>query len=331
MISKVLWYNKNMHKRVFKDGFTLIELSFAIAFIAILSLAIMLIINDTISSYRRGITLNQINTAGMDLVKDMRAAIRGSSSESASMDCKFRYSGVATAEKQCTDDDGYNFISIVRTATVKVGGKSIGDDVPVFGALCTGGYSYIWNSGYFFNSGDYEVVGVSKAVLSYKLNEKDETITGKLLKIPDDSRDVCVSQVIGSNPSNYLMKRIGNTEGRDASNVFDIRGYSALSEKPIDVLGYDVDDGTETGMENNLAIYDLDVAKPATATTTMTNSMNDLFYSISFILGTIQGGINVKSVGNFCATPADYEVENFDYCAINKFNFAAQATGGKLE
>jgi hypothetical protein len=38
----------------------------------------------------------------------------------------------------------------------------------------------------------------------------------------------------------------------------------------------------------------------------------------------------VEASGNFCATPEGYNesVENLDYCAINKFNFAALETGG---
>ena len=72
-----------------------------------------------------------------------------------------------------------------------------------------------------------------------------------------------------------------------------------------------------------LAIYDLYVSTPAESV-----AKNNLFYSVSFILGTIQGGINITKSGNFCATPDDYGIENFDYCAINKFNFAAQAVGG---
>ena len=42
----------------------------------------------------------------------------------------------------------------------------------------------------------------------------------------------------------------------------------------------------------------------------------------------MQGGINVTAAGNFCAAPNDYgNDQNFDYCSINKFNFAARATG----
>ena len=60
-----------MRKLGIKKGFTLVELSLSIAFIAILSITVALIINDAISTYRRGLTLNQINTVGMDLVDDM--------------------------------------------------------------------------------------------------------------------------------------------------------------------------------------------------------------------------------------------------------------------
>ena len=100
---------------------------------------------------------------------------------------------------------------------------------------------------------------------------------------------------------------------------FDITSYGPVEETPIDILSNrETGEGDSEGsVGNNLAIYDLASATPAES-----SAGNSLFYSVSFILGTIQGGINVKASGNFCATPADYELENFDYCAINKFNFA---------
>ena len=64
---------KNSEK---KEGFTLIELSLSIAFISVLSLAVALIITNSISAYHRGLVLNQINTTGMELVDDMRAAVQ---------------------------------------------------------------------------------------------------------------------------------------------------------------------------------------------------------------------------------------------------------------
>jgi hypothetical protein len=53
-----------------------------------------------------------------------------------------------------------------------------------------------------------------------------------------------------------------------------------------------------------------------------------LFYAGSFILGTTTGGPNIKSNNGNCAVPGDVVYSNFDYCAINKFSFAAQANGG---
>ena len=73
---------------------------------------------------------------------------------------------------------------------------------------------------------------------------------------------------------------------------------------------------------NKLVLYDLAVAVPA-----INNAGNSAFYSVSFILGTVDGGINVMSSGNFCKAPEESN-SNFNYCAINKFNFAAQANGG---
>ena len=73
--------------RSLKKGFTLVELSLSLAFIGILSITIVLIINNAITTYRRGLTLNQINTVGMDLVDDMRATIQNSPANSMKEKC----------------------------------------------------------------------------------------------------------------------------------------------------------------------------------------------------------------------------------------------------
>ena len=64
-----------------RRGFTLVELSLSLVFISILSLTIVLMINNAVESYQRGVTLNQINTVGMDLVDDIRTAVQNSSPE----------------------------------------------------------------------------------------------------------------------------------------------------------------------------------------------------------------------------------------------------------
>ena len=298
-------------------GFTLVELSFSLAFIAILSIIVVLIISNSISAYHRGLTLNQLNTTGMDLVDNLRTAVQGSPATSAQAECASVYSDPNVAQK-CANYHGLGFVVIKRKTEVKVSGNSIGD-APVYGAFCTGEYSYLWNSGYFFSKDRGDNVEVNKVgALSLKYTIKDSTESGtstaenfKLLKVRDTERTVCkiASGVkVDSVDSNKY-------EPDDMPNVIDISSMG-LEEAPVDVLAGN----------NNLAIYDLDAAPPAEVI-----NVNDMFYTVSFVLGTVQGGINVMAQGNYCAAPEDFNnaaVENFDYCAINKFNFAAQAVGG---
>ncbi len=321
-----IWYNyKHMRNSKVLSGFTLIELSLSIVFISILSIAVVVIVMNAISSYHRGVILNQINTTGMEIVDDMRASIQNSSALSVKSECGSVYAeGVAADSvlKNCENDAGRNFVFAMKTMSVQVGNRTM-SNVPVYGAICTGNYSYIWNSGYLFSdSKDVKVEGkwtktekdAMKAKLTYRRVKSDgvtvekTTASGsKLLKVHDEARAVCIAAA----GVDYV------TGAGRANNNFDISSdaYDVVDEAPIDVL-----EGSTA-----VALYDLSTSVPAEST-----SVNNMFYNISFILGTISGGINVMSTGDFCTTPGDLangSIENFDYCAINKFNFAVQASG----
>ena len=296
-------------------GFTMVELSLSIAFIAILSIIVVVIISNAVSAYHRGLTLNQLNTAGMDVVEEMRKTVQSSPARSTKSECTAIYND-SSKVKKCENDSGLSFVYIERYADVKIGSNT--QNVPVFGAFCTGSYSYIWNSGYFFND-EYRMDGAIRkeniAVLKYTKagNASNvQTVSNfKLLKVQDESRAVCKTAA-GQN-GDYLLNN-ANSAWKTIKNEFNITS-TPIEEDPIDLL-----EGN-----NNLAIYNLTTSLPAESG----NSQN-MFYAVSFILGTLQGGVNVKAAGNYCATPEDFDssIENFDYCAINKFNFAAQATGG---
>ncbi|MBQ1387571.1 hypothetical protein IIY68_02160 [Candidatus Saccharibacteria bacterium] len=290
-----------------KKGFTLVELSLSIAFIAILSITIALIINDAISTYRRGLTLNQINTVGMDLVDDMRAAIQNSPAKVVAEICDEVFKGNGSQEtsqrNNCKSDGGRKFVSIVKASTnsdkVKIKGEEK-EGVPLYGAFCTGAYSYVWNSGYLFTEDNSSL---ERASLSYKYDGTEENPNDfRLIKVRDENRKVC---------------RSGLVEGDSKYDEFGTNQFEVgeITEEPVVLLSGSGDTA------NALALYDLSVPAPAA------DGVNAAFYAVSFILGTVQGGINVMSSGNFCATPDEYD-SNFDYCAINKFNFAAQANGG---
>ena len=286
-----------------KKGFTLVELSLSIAFIAILSITIALIINDAISTYRRGITLNQINTVGMDLVDDIRMAVQNSPVTKLIDICQKRYSNVAERNKCLKNGAKESMLVTTYANEVKLRGKESNPmrNVPISGAFCTGSYSYIWNSGYLFSDdvANKSDLNSKLATLTYGSTTRDNF---RLLKVRDKERDVCLSVL---SDTSY-----GRASGKESNFTIS----SAIPDEEAILL--------ENNDNNSLALYDLSAAVPAS------NDLNAMFYSMSFILGTVQGGINVMSNGNFCTAPEGFN-SNFDYCAINKFNFAAQANGRK--
>lgn len=288
-----------MREAGIKEGFTLVELSLSIAFIAILSITVVLIINDAISTYQRGLTLSQINTVGMDLVDDMRSALQNSPAEKVVEICEGLYGDNSAQENACKNDGGRKFVSVQKFANnsnkIKVKGKDT-VNVPIYGAFCTGAYSYVWNSGYLYTKDNS---GVARARLSYEYEGANYTIENfRLVKVSDESRSVC-KNALGS--------------GKYSASVSSDFSAEEAKEEPVVLL--DDDDS------NTLALYGLYAPAPAE------NGAKTMFYSVSFVLGTVRGGINVMSGGNFCATPGEYD-SDFDYCAINKFNFAVQANGG---
>lgn len=308
-----------MLKRSSKTGFTLVELSFSIAFISILSLTLVAIIMHMTSTYQHGIALKQINTTGSDLADDLRAAIADSSAKNLTDLCGTYYVDNSTASNDCMNDGAYSFTYLVRMQNVTIAPGTASEkkinSTPVFGAFCSGSYSYIWNSGYLLDSKNYQVTNVRPATLTYyDINGEQRYIDNfRLLKIVDPSRAVCVSSVNKINNNKYTQLN-GIINSLDSDFVIKKDEFGYITEDPIDVLA--------SSGSNELALYDLSIQKPAQDTTT-----RNIFYSGSFILATILGGINIKASGNYCATPSEYLIEYFDYCAINKFNFAIRASG----
>lgn len=336
-----------MRKNTSREGFTLVELSLAMVFIAMLSLSIVLIITNTISSYRRGVTLTQVNSTGSEIIDDIRVAIQNSSADPLEEMCSTYYQNVKAgdggkdAKEKCAKGNfpAQNFVNIVKTGTVKIKDEVL-NNVPLFGAFCTGSYSYIWNSGYFYmdeaevsydgkkltKSEDSSFISAAEktyfdtanqwkgtARVWYKNSQgKGVDVAGfRLLKIQDENRKICVAKSKGGHADQY--DPFGEKNDM-ATNVFDITYDDPVTEDPAEVLS--------NNEFNGLALYSFTVDRPAENDTS-----TNLFYSISFILGTTQGGPNIKASGKSCMMPEDLETADLDYCAINKFSFAVQASG----
>ena len=315
-----------MARRSRHKGFTLIEISLSLVFVTILALAITLIISNTIGAYQRGLTLNQVNTVGMALADDFRAALQNSSAKTLTSTCAIVYKS-PTERANCEADEAFYFVTVTKYASMNIkknGGTSKNySHVPIYGAFCTGSYSYIWNTGYFDSpDAEFSVKSNGWAKLVYKKDDGSlETIGGgaksfKLLKVRDTTRAVCIAAINPNYDSTETESRKYELPDGGISNVFDISkiGDGTLLEAPEYLISDNID--------GKLALYELSITRPA-----LSVEDNSLFYAGSFILGTVGGGIDIMAKGKTCAAPNDYDVENFDYCAINKFNFAVQASG----
>lgn len=287
-----------------KKGFTLIELSISMLFIGLLSLAVVLIISNTISSYQRGLVLNRVNSTGTSLADDMRESIQSSSARSLLSNCNILVTD--SARQACYNDNAYYFVSVTK--------YSDNDSaLPIWGAFCTGTYTYLWNTGYFENANN--TIAGQRIRIVYR--EGNNTVIYKdsnnnsdfrLIKIKDDTRSFCKVKM----DSNNEIYGISNNKLNSEFNVGTI-GNGAIGEV-VDLLPND--------SGNDLVLYDLSVAKPA-----ISLLGDNVFYTISFILGTSSGNADIKASGNYCGTPEGGK-ETSDYCAINKFSFSVQVNGG---
>lgn len=348
MILKWLCYNKSMLGKYSKKGFTLVELSLSMLFVGILSLAIVLIINNTVVAYQRGLTLGRINTVGSDLVDDMRSSVQSSSARGLMSSCYMAIYGEdgralnGEERAKCANDNARNFVSVTKTTkTLKINGVEVDDEVPIYGAFCTGSYSYVWNSGYYWAENatfdekdtwawvDYTDYSEEDSVLVRIGQSEDQRF--RLIKLYDARRLVCAAAGIKND----------GTGTRDTYAIVDMSNVFRVSSLSYGVIRLDdgavIEKNSENIMEvktstidllpadrgNDLAIYDLSIAKPAISTTG-----DNVFYSATFILGTVHNGVNIAVNGSACATPNDYDGGNYNYCAINKFNFAMQVNGG---
>lgn len=134
-----------------KHGFTLVELSLAIVFIAILLMTIAIATVHITAVYRKGMTIKNVNSVGRDLIDDFKRTISGS-----------KWGECEAAGERCW---------------IKKEVSDSGKDL--HGAFCTGDYSYIWNTGYAIKEGDGSRI---------KLKDNTNFI---LVKVSDSASDFC--------------------------------------------------------------------------------------------------------------------------------------------
>ena len=306
-----------------KHGFTLIELSFAIAFISVLVITVTLITNEIISLYRKGYAIKTINQVGSDLIEDVVDSIQASPPAKISAFCD-RYPSGSVSRTNCESNGGsFSVYQQYYTDVIITSGKQDNKKtVPLGGVFCTGKYTYIWNTGYLFGdqyrSEDGSPLSSRALRVKYKVGDTEGTAPSdfKLIKFEDPTRSTCAwniystdDSIVYPSPSEYLSPRQISGE---SSVAYGFEIPINLNEAPVELL---------SKSDASLAIYDFVIFPPAQYDVT-----NKLFFSGSFILGTINGGVNIMTSSNYCESPNTFN-SDFSYCAINKFNFGTQASG----
>ena len=286
-------------KNISKKGFTLVELSLAITFISVLLLTIGFLTIHITSIYQKGLAMKAVNATAKELIDDISRSISSAPIHSADSLCLEKYAGGANpsaAYLDCVKDNARKLVYQQRYGSVSIKNSKDATHVPTNGVFCTGRYSYIWNTAYVLNSDDYQNKG-DYVHFRGSLNGDNNY---RLKKVTDFGRKLCLDHM---EPDRYFY---------DNSAEYNIANPTA-----IELLD---------NSENDLALYDFTIFKPSIHWLT-----NSAFYSGTFVLATIRGGIDINSVGNYCSDPPDNLNTDFAYCAVNKFNFSMQAAGNNKE
>lgn len=196
------------------------------------------------------------------------------------------------------NDKNFQYTFTEKIDNVDVGGSD--KEVQTYGAFCTGTHSYIWNTGYALKlPKDVENENKRAVFIERKGDDRSADVSHedfRLARVSDPSREVCIRHA----------ERIDTT----SENIFDAEKSSNF----VEIL---------SPSENDLVFYNFTMYRPA-----YHGGTGHALFAGSFILGTVAGTIDITLSGDFCTDKPGNFTTDFTYCSVNKFNFAARATGG---
>ena len=167
--------------------------------------------------------------------------------------------------------------------------KKRSDGTQAYGIFCTGSKVYVWNTAPTLKELDDGTTTDAISIIS--------SYAGAVAKYPRFAKvdisgfDACASDSTGELNEKQLISN----------------DYEELISKT----------------DSDLALYDF-VVQPAVSS----KKTGHAFYSISFVLATRSGGVNIMSNGDFCKgeneTSSEFSKIGLEYCAVNKFDIVVQ-------
>ncbi len=190
-----------MNQSTRNSGFTLIELMLSMTFVSVLLLTIALTIIQMSTTYNRGMTMKEVNQTARDISDDLRRTVGGSS--------VFEVAA-----------NGNNTNSYV---VAKRGDKAVG------GRLCTGTYSYIWNTAF----------GIEQNYTPEITKIVDTPTAVGLYKVPDTDKRYCA--VVGANMAYPNISQADSQRGEELLKTGDrslgLQDFSVISSDSAQDLG----------------------------------------------------------------------------------------------
>ena len=283
-----------------RKGFTIVELTLAMAFVGILLISIAVLVIRVTAIYQHGLAIRAVSSGGRQLIDDLSRSI----SASPIVDVAYipsRDDEITANITKKQERFTYKYYFQKTVSDSELGLDLKGSSVPVAGAFCTGLYTYIWNTAYAINSYKPDGVGSFKG-FTYTYSggtlPDAENPPFRLIRIPDSERSICISQ------------RLEDGKIKESTSSFVAPSNQG---DPVELL---------PAVEDDLALYDFRAFPASTSRIT-----GHIFYSNTFILATLKGGVDITRKGDYCTVDGDTLGTDFNYCSINKFNFAMRATG----
>jgi len=159
-----------------QKGFTIIELMLAMSFVSVLLIAIAMTVIQISNIYNRGLTLKEVNQAGLSIASELQRGIASSNSFSADPGVGSQYLKIKVG------------VDETKRYVIQMSGS-----VPNGGRLCVGQYSYIWNYGKFIKSGD-----TSSSPNLY--SSPDSNVQIRFVKVFDSTASYC-TPIAGALPT----------------------------------------------------------------------------------------------------------------------------------
>lgn len=289
-----------------KKGFTLIELVLSMSFVSVLLIAIAVVTVNILTVYQKGLAVKTVNAVGRELTDEFTNALNVSPSVDTKSLCGNTRLIKPEFRENCRKDKAFKF---VFQQTIDSIPDTKGSQLN--GVFCTGKYSYIWNT----------PAGQAKGkTLSLLYAGGSGYESGfRMIRVNDTTYEVCAAVTNDQYESDIAS--------HSTIDIRMLKGSSMLNPIPA------AENGFLEKSDIDLELYEL-VVFPISQDLISLRT----FMSGSFILATDRG-INLKRsgsgpTGDYCKDASgkvgggmSISSSDFNYCAINKFNFAGHTAG----